>query len=158
MDPNSIKLISKEYCYQYVCQGDPKWPNKISLPEGLTTDLLKNTVEQECKTMKNLINHRVTLISMSAAPEKVYKCLEYILKQYEQDHDQYHPFDVRRLPLPRLFSILPSPRLHWRSITISVNALSSFVKETLPRGYMNQLLLFNRIINFKVLGYRYEYN
>ncbi|KAI7894632.1 uncharacterized protein EV154DRAFT_478305 [Mucor mucedo] len=48
--------------------------------------------------------------SMSATPEKAYKCLEYILKQYEQNRNQYHPFDVQGLPLPRLFSILPSLR------------------------------------------------
>ncbi|KAL0073303.1 hypothetical protein F4703DRAFT_1799776 [Phycomyces blakesleeanus] len=53
------------------------------------------------------------------------------------------PFDVRRLPVLRLFSILPNPSVNWRSVAISVNALSAVVKNPLPRGYINQLQLFH---------------
>ncbi|KAK4510683.1 dTDP-fucopyranose mutase [Mucor velutinosus] len=133
MDPNTVKKIAKDYSYQYVCQGDPIWPNDLTIPSGFLEDAIKNRVDQEC--------------------ESVYKCLEHILNQYEGEHELHHAFDVRRLPIPRLFSILPTPSVHWRSLAISANALSVFVKNPLPRGYANQLRLFYQVFNFKLLGY-----
>ncbi|OAD70096.1 hypothetical protein PHYBLDRAFT_171485 [Phycomyces blakesleeanus NRRL 1555(-)] len=67
------------------------------------------------------------------------------------------PFDVRRLPVLRLFSILPNPSVNWRSVAISVNALSAVVKNPLPRGYINQLQLFHEVFNFKLLRYSSYY-
>lgn len=142
MSPSNIKSIVKDYCYQYVCQGEPKWPNNITLPENLIEDAMKNTVKQECDPVKALIDNKVILITLSSTPEKLYKCLEFILNRYEDEHLRYHPTDIRRRPLPKLFNILPKPATHWHSVTISVNALSSFVKNPLPRDYKNQLRLF----------------
>jgi hypothetical protein len=153
MDSSTVKKIAKDYCYQYVCQGDPRWPDDLTLPEGLSEDSMKNYVDQECDPIRALIVQRVTLVNLSSAPEKAYKCLEYILNQYEDEHELHHAFDVRRLPIPRLFSILPKPAVHWRSVTISANALSVFVKNSLPRGYAKQLQFFYNVFNFKLLGY-----
>lgn len=151
MDPETLRIIVKDYCYQYVCQGEPIWPNNVALSANLTEDMLRDRVNQECEPVRVLINQRISLITLSSAPERAYKCLEYILNQYEDEHSQHHLFDVRRLPLPRLFTILPKPSVRWRFVTISANALSVFVRERLPRGYVNQLELFQRVFNFSIL-------
>ncbi|KAL4207230.1 hypothetical protein AB4K20DRAFT_1920077 [Rhizopus microsporus] len=44
------------------------------------------------------------------------------------------------------FSILSNPPLHWRFISVSADSLSVFVKETLSRGYSEQLRVFYRIL------------
>ncbi|KAI9475648.1 MAG: hypothetical protein EXX96DRAFT_273362 [Benjaminiella poitrasii] len=64
-------------------------------------------------------------------------------------------YDVRRLSLPRLSSVLPSPTYHWRFITISANALSAFLPgQSLPRGYVDQLQLFYTVFKFYKLRFR----
>ncbi|KAI9473846.1 MAG: hypothetical protein EXX96DRAFT_320842 [Benjaminiella poitrasii] len=64
-------------------------------------------------------------------------------------------YDVRRLSLPRLSSVLPSPTYHWRFITISANALSAFLPgQSLPRGYVDQLQLFYTVFKFHKLRFR----
>lgn len=133
-----------------MCRGEPTWPNVV-LTTGLTQEMFRNQVNQVCEPIRTLIHQRVTLFTLSHSPENAYKCLEYILNQYEDEHSRHVPSDVRRLPLPRLFTILPKPSVHWRYITISVNALSSFTRNPLPRGYVNQLALFQKIFNFNTL-------
>lgn len=46
MDPNTVKKIARDYCYQYVSQGDPIWPSNLILPEGLSEYAMKNRVDQ----------------------------------------------------------------------------------------------------------------
>lgn len=69
-------------------------------------------VKRPCELVRVLINQRISLTTLSSAPKRAYKCLEYILNQYKDEHSQHHLFDVRRLPLPRLFTILPKPSVH----------------------------------------------
>ncbi|GAA5802847.1 hypothetical protein HPULCUR_008322 [Helicostylum pulchrum] len=112
MNYNAVKNIAKSYCYQDLCKGDPKWPDNIILPEGVTEDMMKNTIDQKCEPIRALIGQKVALTTLSSAPEKVHKCLKFILDQYD-GHAHHCLFDVQRLPLPRLFHILPKPTVHW---------------------------------------------
>ncbi|KAI9481458.1 MAG: hypothetical protein EXX96DRAFT_618384 [Benjaminiella poitrasii] len=113
-------------------------------------------IRQECEPIKVLMNQKISLVTLSFAPKSAYKALEYILNQYEDEHSQHHPFDVRRLSLPGLFAILPKPSVHWRFVTISAYALSAFVRERLPRDYSGQLELFQRVFNFNAFKNVYK--
>ena len=154
MDSALLKDIAKNYCYQYICLGEPRWPRDIALPTDVTEEMLQDIVNHECETLRVLINQMVSLATLSAAPQIAYKCLEHILNYYEDEHSQHKPFDVRRLPIPRLFIILPKPSVHWRFVTISANALTCFVRRSLPRSYVNQLRLFTDVFNFGKLRYK----
>ncbi|PHZ17691.1 uncharacterized protein RHIMIDRAFT_10973 [Rhizopus microsporus ATCC 52813] len=141
-----VKKIAYDYCYQSVCKGEPKWPQG-----AIFTQETKAAVDEACLPSQQLITTRVTLKELSASPSTFLPCILYILSKYEEEHKEHHAYDVRRLPLPRLFSVLPNPSLHWRFINISANSLSAFVKEPLPRGYNDQLRMFCRVFNFKKL-------
>ncbi|GAA5794871.1 hypothetical protein HPULCUR_000219 [Helicostylum pulchrum] len=142
MDYATIKNIVQDYCYQLICKGNPKWPSNIIAQQGyLSEDAVKDRINQ------------VTLLSLSAAPEKAYGCIKYILNQYEEEHSCHHTYDVRRLSLPRHFSLLPKPSLHWRFVIISANPLCPPLKITLPSRYEKQLQMFYRVFNLKVLRY-----
>ncbi|CEG73157.1 hypothetical protein RMATCC62417_08590 [Rhizopus microsporus] len=146
MTYQDVKKIAYDYCYQSVCKGEPKWP------QGATfTQETKTTVDEVCLPLQQLITKQVTLKELSASPSTFLPCILYILSKYEAEHKDNHAYDVRRLPLPRLFAALPSPSLHWRFVNISANFLSAFVKEALPRGYSDQLRMFYRVFNFKKL-------
>lgn len=153
MHPEIIRKIAKDYGYQSICFGEPRWPTDMNLPENTKEITLREAVDKECGKLRSMIGQRVTLASLSATPTMVYRCLAHILRKYEKDHALHKPYDVRRLPIPRLFSLFPSPTIHWRSVTISTNALSCFVRSSLPRGYLKQLELFHQVFDFKSLGY-----
>jgi hypothetical protein len=149
MNPDYIAKIAKEFCYQMVCQGDPVWPKNIQLSEGQ-----KARIKEVCTPLASHIDVKVTLKSLSASPGKFVPSLAYILSEYEREHLAHNHYDVRRLPLPRLFAISPSPSFCWRFVTISVNSLCCFTKEKLPRGYNAQLDLFYKYFDFKSLGFK----
>ncbi|KAG0875676.1 hypothetical protein G6F15_010288 [Rhizopus arrhizus] len=98
-----------------------------------------------------MIQTRVTLTTLPGSPNSFVPCLLNILSEYEIEHNNHKAYDVRRLPLPRLFSLSPTPGMHWRFVNISANALALFIKETLSQGYQNQLNMFYRDFNFKKL-------
>ena len=150
MDRSDIAKIVP-YVYQKVCQGDPVWPQG-----PIFTEEKKRVVDEIFLPLKNTIPSRVTLATLSEYPNIFLPCLLNIISEYEIEHKNHKAYDVRRLPLPRLFSLSPTPDIHWRFVNISANALAPFIKESLPRGYENQLNMFRRVFDFKKLRLKYD--
>ncbi|KAI9018614.1 hypothetical protein CLU79DRAFT_837201 [Phycomyces nitens] len=101
-----------------------------------------------------MVSKPVTQVELSANPGNCISFLMSLNAELEQEHIDHKPYDVRKLPLPRRFCILPKPLFHWRFVTISVNSLSCFVKLPLPRGYQAQLEMFFRIFKFEKLRFK----
>ncbi|KAG1047748.1 hypothetical protein G6F43_009818 [Rhizopus delemar] len=141
---NVVKIVP--YVYQYICQGVSVWPQGPAF-----TEERKRIVDETFLPLKHLIPTRVTLTSLSESPNNFIPCLLSILSEYEIEHSNHRAYDVRRLPLPRLFSLSPTPGMYWRFINISASALASFIKETRPQGFQNQLDMYYRVFNFKKL-------
>ncbi|KAI9483863.1 MAG: hypothetical protein EXX96DRAFT_477245, partial [Benjaminiella poitrasii] len=147
-----INDIAEKYCYQLICQGTPEWPNTTN---DLNIQDIRQRITNFCLPLKDLLNIRATLVTLSQSPDKTIPLLLFLLAELEQDHRNSTPYDVRRLPLPRLSSVLPSPTYHWRLITISANALNAFLPgQSLPRGYVDQLQLFYTVFKFYKLRFR----
>ena len=145
MHRNDVHNIAVKYCYQYICQGDPVWPESNTI-KG---DTVRQEVDQFCQPLKEILNIEATLKTLSGSPGKFVPLLMHLLSDIESEHNNHCKYDVRRLPLPRRFSVFPAPSLHWRSITLSINALSAFLPgEKLPRGYDDQLRLFFKVLKF----------
>ncbi|CEP17611.1 hypothetical protein [Parasitella parasitica] len=149
MKPDQVKLVVKEYCYQYVFRGEPKWPTSID-----PSNKGKLKIRDSCNTLRNLSNESISLKSLSAFLGNYVRWFSYILSIYKEDHRAHSPFDVRQLPLPRRFSITPIPSCRCKFVTVSASALSSFIKGTRPTGYEGQLELLYRVFNFTKLRFR----
>ncbi|KAI7903269.1 uncharacterized protein BX663DRAFT_433818, partial [Cokeromyces recurvatus] len=148
MNRNDVHNIAVKYCYQYICQGNPVWPTS----ETVNDDTTRQKVVQFCQPLRDILNTKVTMKTLSESPGRFTPLLIHLLSIIESEHDNHYEYDVRRLSLPRRFSLLPTPSLHWRSITLSVNALSAFLpREKLPRGYNDQLRLFFKVLKFQSL-------
>ncbi|KAI8991246.1 hypothetical protein BDF20DRAFT_843602 [Mycotypha africana] len=107
------------------------------------------------KNFADLVEEKVSLLSLAADPVKFVKPLWFIQDYYEEEHSNHLPYDVRRLPLPHRFFPFPTPSVPWRLITISINALTPFLLPgRLVKGYWNQLEQFCKVFNFKKLGFR----
>ncbi|KAI8094995.1 uncharacterized protein B0P05DRAFT_502906 [Gilbertella persicaria] len=114
--------------------------------------MIKRRIDELCLPLKNKLDARVSIKSLADNPGSFIPLLFHILAVFEREHQSHKAFDVRRLPLPRLFNVFPSLSCHWRSVTISVNALAAFLPgEPLPRGYNDQLNLFYKVFDFKPL-------
>ncbi|GAA5815083.1 hypothetical protein MFLAVUS_008589 [Mucor flavus] len=149
MPKKIIGEVAKKYCYQEICKGSPTWPNT-----ELLNNEVKSTIQHFCEPWKNMISKPVTQVKLSANPGNFIPFLMSLNAELEQEHIDYKPYDVRKLPLPRRFFILPKTLFHWRFVTISVNALSCFVKLPLPRDYQAQLKMFFRIFKFEKLRFK----
>ncbi|KAI9481117.1 MAG: hypothetical protein EXX96DRAFT_607877 [Benjaminiella poitrasii] len=132
-----INDIAEKYCYQLICQGTSEWTNTAN---DLNIQDIRQRIISFCLPLRDLPNIRATLVTLFQSPDKTIPLLLFLLAELEQDYKNSTPYDVRRLLLPRLSSMLPSPTYHWRFITISANALSAFLpRQSLPRGYVDQL-------------------
>ncbi|KAG0931403.1 hypothetical protein G6F30_011222 [Rhizopus arrhizus] len=120
-----VKIVP--YVYQHVCQGVSAWSQG-----PVFTEERKQIVGETLLPLKNMIPTRVTLTTLSESPNSFVPCLLNILSEYEIEHNNHKAYDVRRLPLPKLFSCHQ-------------------LRETLPQGYQNQLNMFYRVFNFKEL-------
>ena len=147
MQPKHAKLIAKMYGYQYVCKGSPEWPSDISL-----TEEIKTSITSAFNSLRDLIDEPVTLKSLSSSPGKYVRCFRLVLESYEIEHRRHCSYDVRRLSLPRLFSLAPIPSCKWKYIAIDSNTLASFVRKSLPKGYRNQLDLYQEVFNLETSG------
>lgn len=137
------------FCYQEIVGEETSWPSSIHL-----TEKIKLEIVGFCQPWKQRMGARINLSTLSANPGCFVPFLFLINNELEKEHVAHKPYDVRRRPLPRLFSVLPTGSIHWRFITVSVNALSCFTKQVLPRGYQGQLELFYRVFEFRSLRYR----
>ncbi|KAI8967153.1 hypothetical protein BDF20DRAFT_928839, partial [Mycotypha africana] len=144
-----VKKVTSDFCYQEICQGKPKWPTD----DYLTKDI-KAKIQTFCEPWKKKLGKKVNMKTLSADPGSFVPFLLSLNAEFEREHDDHKPFDVRRRPLPKLLSLLPKVSVQWRFITLSVNALSSFVKRSLPRNYQSQLELFFNVFDFKKLRYK----
>ncbi|KAG1001747.1 hypothetical protein G6F63_012223 [Rhizopus arrhizus] len=109
-----VKIVP--YVYQYVCQGVSVWP------QGLVfTEERKQIVDETFLSLKNMIPTRVTLTTLSEPPDSFVPCLLNILSEYEIEHKNHKVYDVRRLPLPKLFSLSPTLGMHWSMDDLTPN-------------------------------------
>ncbi|GAA5807059.1 hypothetical protein MFLAVUS_000409 [Mucor flavus] len=122
MPKKIIGEVAKKYCYKKICKGSPTWPN---------TELLNNevklTIQHFCEPWKNMISKPVTQVELSANPGNFIPFLMSLNAELEQEHIDHKPYDVRKLPLPRRFCILPKPLFHWRFVTISFSQKITFL-------------------------------
>ncbi|KAG0825657.1 hypothetical protein G6F18_010297 [Rhizopus arrhizus] len=109
-----VKIVS--YVYQYVCQGVSVWPQG-----SVFTEERKQIVDETFLLLKNMIPTRMTLTTLSESPNSFVPCLLNILSEYEIEHNNHKAYDVRRLPLPRLFSLSPTPGMHWSMDDLTPN-------------------------------------
>lgn len=127
--------------YQHVCGGTPQLPRNVQETSALST-----FIKEICEPLKKKIGREVSLYSLSEDRVYFLKILLHIQADLEKEYN--YPFHVRRLPLPRLWSPLPSCSYRWRSITINANVLSAFVfQKTVPKGYEDILKMYRQAFN-----------
>ncbi|KAI8987275.1 hypothetical protein BDF20DRAFT_255001 [Mycotypha africana] len=144
-----IREVVNLFCYQEIVGGEPSWPASIHL-----TEEVKSNIIAFCQPWKQRMGKRINLTTLSVNPGCFVPFLFLINDELEKEHAAHKSYDVRRLPLPRLFSVLPTASIRWRFVTVSVSALSCFTRQKLSRGYQDQLELFYRIFRFQSLRYR----
>lgn len=146
MNSHLLNGIVDNYCYQYICRGSPQWPDHELLNESM-----KTYINRFCYPLRELLNTRVSLTELSAAPEKFIPFLFHLVRLQENQSESLSENDIK----PRSISALPRPKLHWRFITVNLQALTAFVGVgTRPSGYVDQLKLFYRVFDFHRLRYK----
>ncbi|KAI9476183.1 MAG: hypothetical protein EXX96DRAFT_450668, partial [Benjaminiella poitrasii] len=66
MKPELVNDIAVKYCYQFICQEEPSWPNDETLTENM-----KKRFTGFYLPLKDKLNSKVTLSSLSQSPENL---------------------------------------------------------------------------------------
>jgi hypothetical protein len=128
------------------------WPKDLESSKKEILEYMGRYLED----FSRLITAPVSLKTLLANPERAIPALSYMLAIYEEEHNNAKPFDVRRLPLPRRFTLSPEPGIHWCFITIDTSCLSIFTQITRLKGYYAQLEMFEKVFKLdKIKQKRY---
>ncbi|KAL0077305.1 hypothetical protein F4703DRAFT_1919845, partial [Phycomyces blakesleeanus] len=120
MNPNDVHNIAVRYCYQFICQGDPVLPENSTIND----DIIRQKFVGLCQLLRDILDNRVILKTLSEAPGRFTHLQPCLFSLIESKHNSHCEYDVKRLPLPQIFSVFPTLSLHRRSLTLSVNTLS----------------------------------
>ncbi|KAL0146424.1 hypothetical protein V8B55DRAFT_1431939 [Mucor lusitanicus] len=147
IQPKDIHAVVDKFAYPYVGRGFAEWPSK-----PFVNDDFKATVKRMCTPLQSLVVSPATLENMSANPQDYFLCLKQVSVAIEEQHSN-HAMDVRRVPPPRAFALLPTPTIRWPTVSLSCDAISSFMRKPRRRGYNQQLQLYYDIFDFSKLGF-----
>lgn len=142
--PRDIREIAERYCYQLVCGDNPTWENS-----WLLTEEHKEKIDGICLPMKERLPMEATLVTLSKHTEKFVPLLADILSYYEMEHALRKPYDVSRLPLPRLFGLIPNPSAHFRSITMNINAICAFLFAPTPKNLQRSTINISTFVEIR---------
>jgi hypothetical protein len=148
MTREDVKSIVKDYFYQKICKGDPKWPSGLDGSEKK-----EDVIEGVNSILSRFIHEPISLESLSLNPGAASPVLTYILEEYEEDWRNAKPFNVRRFSLPRLFTLFPVSSLHWRSVIVDPGCLAVFAKLKIEKGYYGKLKMFKKVFKLDKLKY-----
>lgn len=81
MSLDHVAKITKRFCYQTVCQGDPVWPKNIQLSKNEQAK-----ITEVCTPLSTHRDIQANLTSLSASPGRFVRPLTYILSEYESEH------------------------------------------------------------------------
>ncbi|ORE03562.1 hypothetical protein BCV72DRAFT_186537, partial [Rhizopus microsporus var. microsporus] len=91
-----------------------------------------------------------TVKYLAASPAKFVPALAVIISELEEFCNERKDDKAK---MPRCFSLMPTPSMHWRYISINAKALQAITKHKSDGTYEGNVNLFYSIFNFKKFGY-----
>ncbi|ORE03002.1 hypothetical protein BCV72DRAFT_180585, partial [Rhizopus microsporus var. microsporus] len=91
-----------------------------------------------------------TVKYLAASPAKFVPGLAVIISELEELCNESKDDKAK---MPRRFSLMSTPSMHWRYISINAKALQAITKHKSDGTYEGSVNLFYSIFNFKKFGY-----
>lgn len=118
-----------DYAFPLIADMEYKWPE--SIPRDL---VLVATVDAMCVRVRSFIPTSLPLQeSLASSPGDFIPCLKFMLREMEC---HYQPTNNDKGSdsefLPKLFSIVPSPSINWRFVSLNAEILASFFASVNP--------------------------
>ncbi|KAL0083557.1 hypothetical protein J3Q64DRAFT_1862786 [Phycomyces blakesleeanus] len=93
----SILPYNRSNTDQLICKGDPVWPTNSTINENIS----RQRVVALFRSLRDIINARVTLNTLSEAPGRFTPLLTRLFSSIESEQNSHREYDVRRLPLQK---------------------------------------------------------
>ncbi|ORE21534.1 hypothetical protein BCV71DRAFT_167843, partial [Rhizopus microsporus] len=91
-----------------------------------------------------------TAKNLAASPTKFVPALAVIISELEKLCNEHKDDNTK---MPRRFSLMPTPSMHWQYISINAKALQAITKHKSDGTYEGNVNLFYSTFNFKKFGY-----
>ncbi|RCH93528.1 hypothetical protein CU097_009585 [Rhizopus azygosporus] len=138
--------LADDFCWELLTNGEPKWPIKYF-------DLVTIQHIEQILPIYDGLQARLptppTVKNLAAFPTKFVPALAAIISELEQLCVEHEDDNAK---MPRRFSLMPTPSMRWRYISINAKALQTITKHKSDGTYKGNVSLFYSIFNFK-FGY-----
>ncbi|KAG2192507.1 hypothetical protein INT46_008449, partial [Mucor plumbeus] len=147
MPKGFLYIMAREYCYEHLLgsNGNPKWPKQFDLVRIAHVNQITDIIQE----LKNRLLITPTTTNLTASPTKFLSVLGYIISELESICDNCtDPLDK-----PRNFSLVPTPSLRWKYISINCRSLATIVKKKSGTTYKENIEQFYSTFDFKKFGF-----
>ncbi|CEI86448.1 hypothetical protein RMCBS344292_00888 [Rhizopus microsporus] len=139
--------LADDFCWELLTNGEPKWPIKYF-------DLVTIQHIEQILPIYDGLQARLpippTVKNLTAFPTKFVPALAAIISELEQLCVEHEDDNAK---MPRRFSLMPTPSMRWRYISINAKALQTITKHKSDGTYKGNVSMFYSIFNFKKFGY-----
>jgi len=147
MPKGFLYIMAREYCYEHLLgsNGNPNWPKQFDLVRIEHVNQITDIIQE----LKNRLLITPTTTNLTASPTKFLSVLGYIISELESICDNCtDPLDK-----PRNFSLVPTPSLRWKYISINCRSLATIVKKKSGTTYKENIEQFYSTFDFKKFGF-----
>jgi hypothetical protein len=148
MPQGFLYIMAREYCYECLLgdDGNPKWPKQFDLIHIRHVNQVFKIIQE----LKDRLVASPTTTNLTAMPTKFLSALGYVIGELEAICDNCTDTSI----MPRKFSLVPTPSLHWKYISINCKSLATIVKIKAGTTYEDNIKQFYSTFDFKKFGFQ----
>ncbi|CEI99199.1 hypothetical protein RMCBS344292_13291 [Rhizopus microsporus] len=139
--------LADDFCWQILINGESKWP--IQYFDHASSQNIAQILPI-CNGLQVRLSTPPTAKNLAASPTKFVPALAVIISELEKLCNEHKDDNTK---MPRRFSLMPTPSMHWRYISINAKALQAITKHKSDGTYEGNVNLFYSTFNFKKFGY-----
>ncbi|KAG1173002.1 hypothetical protein G6F70_006985 [Rhizopus microsporus] len=139
--------LADDFCWQILINGESKWP--IQYFDHASSQNIAQILPI-CNGLQVRLSTPPTAKNLAASPTKFVPALAVIISELEKLCNEHKDDNTK---MPRRFSLMPTPSMHWQYISINAKALQAITKHKSDGTYEGNVNLFYSTFNFKKFGY-----
>ncbi|CEG75627.1 hypothetical protein RMATCC62417_10637 [Rhizopus microsporus] len=139
--------LAVDFCWEILINGEPKWPiqyfDLISIQNIAQMLLICNGLQARLFIPPTVQNLAASLAKFVPALAVMISELQKLCNDHKDDNAK----------MPGRFSLMPTPSMRWRYISINAKALQAITKHKSDGTYEGNVNLFYSIFSFKKFSY-----
>ena len=138
--------MADDFCWEILVYGKLKWP--IQYFDLVSIQNIAQILPI-CNGLQARLSIPPTVKNLAVSPTKFVPALAVMVSELEKFCNEHKDDNAK---MPRRFSIMPTPFMRWRYISINAKALQAITKHKSDGMYESNVSLFYSILTSKSLA------